>query len=66
MAKLNTVNIAHTAKDQIAASIVLDEKRVRSETIEAVIHLILNDYKNNIYWKWACNDIAEAIRAKFK
>jgi hypothetical protein len=66
MAKLDTSNTTSTFKDKISANLVLDENKVRSETIEAVIHLILNDYKNNIYWKWACNDIADAIRAKFK
>lgn len=37
------------------------ELQIRNKTIDEVIYFIQNNYKNNIYWKWACNDIADAL-----
>lgn len=39
------------------------EREIKNDLIEKIVAIVQNGYKNNIYWKWASNDIADAIRA---
>lgn len=37
------------------------ESSVRDQTIQKIAEFIKNNHKNNIYWKWASNDIVDAL-----